>query len=330
MFAMKNRSDYGLHFHRKKTICKVMAAVTAAFLVSISLVFFISRKNRLGNERQEVLEYWENGFFDLAFSASGTALLSKPVDYFFLTLRGFSAYQLGIAQINNADTLSYIDECIWSLRKAMLLKNGQNDGRVFYVLGKAYYYKGPEYADLAVLYLEKARSVLYRAADIPEYLGLAYAALRDYRGSVEAFSQALAPSGAYSSGVAETGSGVDFPGTQPSDVLLLSIARSYMALDELDSAQAYLLRCIEISRDINIRAAARLLAAEILGKNGDTGGAEIQYMAVLEEAGENAEARYQLGELYAAGGDMTRARAEWRRAYRIDPAHAGARIRLGM
>ncbi|MDR1099774.1 MAG: hypothetical protein LBL28_04765 [Treponema sp.] len=326
---MKTRSDYGLHFHRKKTLYKAAAAIAAALLVSGSLVFFIGRKNRLGNERQELLEYWENGFFDLAFSASDAALLSKPMDYFFLTLRGFSAYQLGIAQINNADTLTYIDECIWSLRKAMLLKNGQNDGRVFYVLGKAYYYKGPEYADLAVLYLEKARSVLYRAADIPEYLGLSYAALHDYRGSVEAFSQALTPSEAYFPGEAATG--VDFRGAQePSDVLLLSIARSYMALDELDAAQAYLLRCIEISRDSNIRVAARLLAAEILGKNGDAGGAEIQYVAVLEETGENAEAHYQLGELYAGGGDMTRARAEWRRAYRIDPAHAGVRTRLGM
>ncbi|MDR1279048.1 MAG: hypothetical protein LBK02_09875 [Treponema sp.] len=325
---MKSRSNYGLHFHRKKTIYKAAAAIAAVLVVSSSLVFFISRKNRLGNERQELLEYWESGFFDLAFSASGAALLSKPMDYFFLTLRGFSAYQLGIAQINNADTLAYIDECIWSLRKAMLLKNSQNDGRVFYVLGKAYYYKGPEYADLAVLYLEKARSVLYRAEDIPEYLGLAYAALHDYRGSVEAFSQALTPSAAYSSG--DAGTGVDFGGVQPSDVLLLSIARSYMALDELDAAQAYLLRCIEISRDSNIRVAARLLAAEILGKNGDAGGAELQYMAVLEETGENAEAHYQLGELYAVGGDMTRARAEWRRAYRIDPAHAGVRIRLGM
>jgi Tfp pilus assembly protein PilF len=50
----------------------------------------------------------------------------------------------------------------------------------------------------------------------------------------------------------------------------------------------------------------------------------------MEEGGENAEAHFQLGELYAGGGDSTRARAEWRRAVRIDPAHGPARTRLNM
>jgi tetratricopeptide (TPR) repeat protein len=215
-----------------------------------------------------------------------------------------------------------MDACVWSLRKALLLKNSRNDGRVYYVLGKAYYHKGGGYADLAVLYLEKARELLYRAGDIPEFLGLAYAALRDYRSSVAAFSQALEPSEAE----AGNSSGLSYP----SDMLLLSIARSYMALEDLDAAQPYLLRCVDISRDLNTRVAARLLSAEIFGKKGEAEKAEAQYAAVLEEAGDNAEAHYRLGELYAAGGDTTRARAEWRRAVWIDPAHGGARKRLGI
>jgi tetratricopeptide (TPR) repeat protein len=292
--------------------------------VLCSILLFRGWRNRSGNEKKELLRYWEAGSFDKAFSSSGAALESRPMDYFLLTLHGFSAYQLGIAQINNQDTLSYINDCIWSLRKALLLKNSVNDGRLYYVLGKAYCYKGNGYADLAVAYLEKARAVFYPAEDIAEYLGIAYAALGDYRGSVEAFTQALNPSG-YPEGDGLLGERAD-----PSDLLLLSIARSYRALDEPDSAQAYLLRCIEISRDVHTRAAARLLLGEILGKAGDSGGAEAQYMAVLDEGGENAEARYQLGELYAAGGDITRARAEWRRVVRFDPAHAKARARLGM
>jgi tetratricopeptide (TPR) repeat protein len=322
MPVKRTRSDYGLHIHRTKTIHAAAAVIGVLLVTSVSIPFFIGRWNRSGNERKELLAYWEAGSFDKIFSASGTALASRPMDYFLLTLRGFSAYQLGIAQINNQDTLAYINECIWSLRKALLLKNSRDDGRVYYVLGKAYCYKGNEYADLAVKYLEQARAVLYNARDIPEYLGLAYAAIRDYRGSVEAFAQALnLPS--YVEGGEAGAAG-------PSDALLLSIARSYMALDEPGSAQAYLQRCVEISRDTNTRVTARLLWGEILGKSGDSGGAEAQYMAALDEAGENAEARYQLGELYAAGGDAVRARAEWRRAVQFDPAHVKARSRLGM
>ncbi|MDR0497949.1 MAG: tetratricopeptide repeat protein [Treponema sp.] len=51
-------------------------------------------------------------------------------------------------------------------------------------------------------------------------------------------------------------------------------------------------------------------------------------MKVLEENHENADAHYQLGELYAMEGDTTRARAEWRRALRLDPTHGPARGRL--
>jgi tetratricopeptide (TPR) repeat protein len=238
-----------------------------------------------------------------------------------LTLHGFASYELAIAQINSFDTLKYINDSIASLRKALLSKEGSADARLHYVLGKAYYYKGPSYADLAIRYLEMAREGAWAARDIPEYLGLAYASVRDYRNSVAAFSLALS-SGA--DGDNQTGPG------HPSDLLLLSIARSYTALGEQDSAMAYLARCLESSRDSDIRVTARLLMGDILGKSGDTAAAETQYLSILEEDGENADAHYQLGELYAAGGDTTRARAEWRRAVRIDPAHKPSRTRLNM
>ena len=262
------------------------------------------------NERRQLREFFDSGEFESAYTQSLTMLKGKPLDSFLLTIHGFSAYQLAVAQTNSFDTASYIDDCIWSLRKAKLSRVNQADGRIFYVLGKAYYYKAQGYADLAVHYLEEARSVLFRAADIPEYLGLSYAAVHDYRSSVEAFSIALAND------------------SSPSDLLLLSIAKSYLALDEIEPAKAYLLRCIEISRDFKTTSAARLLFANTLIMTGDMSGAEEEYLKAIEEDGENAETHYQLGELYALEGDLTRARAEWRRAIRINPAHNLARSRL--
>jgi tetratricopeptide (TPR) repeat protein len=153
-----------------------------------------------------------------------------------------------------------------------------------------------------------------------EFLGLSYAAIRDYRSSIAAFARALEPE--------EAGDG-------PSDLLLISIARSYMALGRaqdgtLAPAKPYLLRCVETSRDSTAITTARLLYAEILTEEGNTGEAEIQYQLILDETGGNAEAYYQLGELYAARGDTARARAEWRRAVRLDPVHKKARQRLNM
>jgi tetratricopeptide (TPR) repeat protein len=323
MFTEKNRSNYGIHIHRNKTIHAVAVVIAVVLLVSISVPFMQGFRNRPGGEKKELLRFWEEGSFDQVFSTSKTVLLSNPLDYFMLTIHGFAAYQMGISQINNFDTLAYIDECIWSLRRALLLKDSLHDGRVYYVLGKAYSYKGSDYADLAVKYLEKARALSYNAADISEYLGLAYAATGDYRSSVEAFSRALDPS------APDSGAGIT-ASANTSDLLLVSIARSYMALEEKESARAYLLRCIEISRDSKIRFTARLLLGEILRDSGDLEGAEGQFAGILEEAGENAEARYQLGELYALKGDAAGARAEWRQALRKDPAHAKARARLNM
>jgi len=316
LFNTRARSDYGMRVHRKQTIHAAVIVVLFLVIVSSGAVVFFGWKNKISNERKELLQLWEEANYEDTYARSREKLLNKPMDFFLLTLNGFSAYQLAIAQINDYDTKAYIDECIWSLRKALLCKEGPGDYRIPYVLGKAYYHKGAGYEDLAVEYLENARDGNFETADLPEYLGLAYAAVHDYRNSVAAFSLAL--------NTAEGQAAV------PSDRLLLSIASSYMALEETDSAKAYLMRCVDISRDAAIKIAARLLLGEIYGKEGDNKSAEAHYLTILEEHGENAEAHFQLGELYAAEGDATKARAEWRKAVRIDPAHRSARTRLSL
>jgi tetratricopeptide (TPR) repeat protein len=162
-------------------------------------------------------------------------------------------------------------------------------------------------------------------------LGLAYAAIHDYRSSVEAFSLALSADS--EAAAEEDGAGPILSGKAPSDLLLLAIAQSYMALEDqasADMAKAYLVRCVETTRDSQIKIKARLLLGLLFRKSGAVSQAEEQYLKLLEESGENAEGHFQLGELYAAGGDSIKARAEWRRAVRIDPAHRAARQRLNM
>ena len=322
MFTGRSASVYGTGFKRKQIFQRaLLAAIIIIFLSLLPAVYFkLKARAGSGSERSDLQGLFEAHAYETAYTKCGEMLKEKPLDLFLLTMYGFSAYQLAIAQINNSDILGYIDDCIWSLRKAMLLREGSSDGRIFYVLGKAYYYKGSGYADLAVRYLEKARTAAYKAGDIPEYLGLAYAALGDYRSSVSAFSLALTEEG---DGVAGTENG-------SSDVLLLSIAKSYLALDEYESAKAYLIRCLDVSKDSKTLAAAGLLLGGTLLKAGDSSGAETEYLKVIEENGENAEAHYQLGELYALGGDTTRARSEWRRAVRIDPTYGPARSRLNL
>jgi len=312
MLHSKTLSSYGRHIYILKRIRNFGIIFFSISLIVLS-VFIVSHiKNSSKNERKELTRIWNEGDYEKAYNISKTALQEKPVDYFLLTINGFSAYQMAIAQINSQNTLNYINECIFSLRKALLHKEAAKDGRVFYVLGKAYGYKGNEYADLAVKYLEMANHLSYDAYDIPEYLGLAYAAYGDYRSSVEAFTRAFVP------------------GKQPSDNLLLSISRSYIAMEEYNMALGYLNRCIDFSADSKSVVLSRFMLAEIYRNNNDYENAEKQYLSIINDSGENAEVHYQLGELYNMKGDATRARSEWRTAYRQDPAHAKARARLNI
>ncbi|MCL2185111.1 MAG: tetratricopeptide repeat protein [Treponema sp.] len=265
-------------------------------------------RSGISNEKKELMRVWNEGDYESAYNITSNLLLEKPMDFFLLSVNGFSAFQLGISQINKQNMLLYIDNCIFSLRKA-LIKN-ENDGQVNYVLGKAYRYKGPEYADLTVKYLEIADKLAYNAVDIPEYLGLAYAMYGDYRSSVEAFSRAFVPNQTLS------------------DNLLLSIARSYMEMKEFDMAGSYLQQCVRNSQDSKSIIIARFMLAEIYTNIKLFNEAEKQYMTIINETGENADVRFQLGELFLQQGDTTRARAEWRNAIRQDPLHAGARSRL--
>jgi tetratricopeptide (TPR) repeat protein len=292
------------------TIALLVAGIITAAVIQNAGKF----KGSVRGERRDLLQVWESGSFDEVFSQSQAALVSRPMDYFLLTLRGFSAYQLGISQINSLNAAQYFEDCIKSLRKAMLLKNSLNDGRLYYVLGKAYCYRGESSADLSVKYLEKARDLSYRAADIPEYLGIAYASIGDYRNSVAAFAEALDP---------DLGMGISGP-------LLLSIARLYIALEDYRQARAYLQRCIDISPDSRAIRSASLLLSDVLRMSGDYSGARQQLMDILEDEDNNAEAHYQLGELYSLQGDLVRARAAWRLALRADPAHQKARTRLSI
>ncbi|MCL2833007.1 MAG: hypothetical protein FWD78_07550 [Treponema sp.] len=306
----QSKSTYKVNQRRGWIFLRIIFLFVLVILVSVLTITVINLRQKEGPDKKDLLQMWSAGSYEDIYKLSGEQLLRKPLDNFLLTIHGFAAYQIAIAQIDNFSMLSYIDNCIWSLRKALLSKDAKTDGSLFYVLGKAYYYKGAPYSDLAIKYLEKADETGYRENDIPEYLGLAYINIKDYRSSVAAFANALK--------------------TSISDVLLLSIANSYIALGEDDAAYAYLTRCAEISKDSGMIFSARLSMGDIQLRRGDYNGAEEQFITVNNDSGGNADACYRLGELYNSRGETVRARAEWRRAVQIDPAYMPARARLNM
>jgi tetratricopeptide (TPR) repeat protein len=287
--------------------------VSTAILFLAGVPFFAKLPRVFADEKKAIQTLWENAAYRETFNISEEMLKDSPLDYDFLVLRGFSAYQLSLSQITEADKQVYIDMSIRDLRKALVVKSTDKDGLIFYVLGKAYYCKGANFADLAVKFLEQSKKIQWeqdRAMDMSEWLGLAYAALHDYPSSADTFTEAL---------------NVRQP---PSDLLLLAIAQSYMQFDS-DMAVSYLKLCINTSKDYKAVVQARLLLGRIF-EQGDIQAAKEQYTEILTSIGENAESRYRLGEIYAKENDLIRARAEWRKAINADPTHGPSRERLSI
>lgn len=306
------QSTYSKQWALKKIVRITIGAALVLFLVGSSVLFVTRWRKTIATERTYMYELWtQNAYADL-LTYLKKKLEKQPLDTFNLSVYGFTAYQMAMSQPNDQDMQTYLDECIWALRKITTVNN-KKDPAVLYVLGKAYYYKGPSYADLAVTYLEEAQKVHAPFKDISEYLGMAYASIKDYRSSIAALSQVLEQTNHSPSSF---------------DLVLLAIARSYLNLENYDQAEAYLLRCIENSQDDIVIEKARYELALLYQKKAERDKAIEQCLAILALNEENPQAHFLLGDLYAEAGDLIRARSEWRRTLRIAPDHALARARL--
>lgn len=306
------RTGYGKTIQRRRAVRVAVSVAIAALLVGT--VVFLARSGLLSwgreNDPDQALKLWNSGEWRACYDEAGVALEKHALDAFWLTLRGFSAYQLAADQVAPEQAAPYLEDAVFSLRKALITGPSKMEGRVRYVLGKAYYQRGRYYADQALTELEQARNLGYEASDLDEQLGLAAAELGRYRDSIVYLSRSL--------------------GEAPSDLLLLAIARSYAALEEYASAEAYYRRCIDDTKDSDVEAGARVALSSALIAQGRLDDAEAALLPVLESDASNVDALMELGDLYAKKGDSVKARAEWRRVVKIDPANVRARARLSM
>ncbi len=307
-----SRTGYGKTIQRKRMV-RVAAFAAVAVAVGVGafiplrtgIIHFVRRDNP-----DQALAKWEQKDWKGCYDDAGDVLASRPLDPYWLTLRGFSAYQLASDQVASDQASALLEDSVFSLRKALIVGSGKMEARIRYVLGKAYFQRGRYYADSAIQELSKARDLGFEASDLDEHLGLAAAELGEYRDSIVYLSRSLTSS--------------------PSDLLLLAIARSYSELDEYGSAEAYYRRCIEATKDFDIEVGARISLSATLRALNRLDDAEAVLKPVLDANAENVDALFEMGELFAKKGDAVRARAEWRKIVRIDPANSRARARLSM
>jgi tetratricopeptide (TPR) repeat protein len=300
---------------RKKRLIIALVSLTIVALAAV-IVHQLSSRNahtqtRAGKviPKREILADWNLHKWGDVRSKSAASSAVDPLDTFYLTFRGLAAFYEGIELPEGEERTGLIDECIVSLRKAMVI-GGKLPllPQVQYVLGKAYYEKGDYYMDEAAAFIESAGASGYKAKDSSEYLALAYSRLGEKAKAVSAFETALANNR-----------------TVP---LLLAAAKACIDASETTKAEALLLEAISSGGDDVAVENGLFLLGDIYRSRGDFDRAIAQYSRVLEKNPDSAEAHYRLGLIWQSKGDPIKARAEWRKAVSIDPMHAASRQKL--
>ncbi len=251
---------------------------------------------------------WREYDYSGVYEASRQILETNPFHNTALTYCGYACFYLAVSQLENAPAQNFLDEAINCMRVALYSARRSLVPQLEYMLGKAYFYKNTVssyyYADLAVKYLSAARRDGYEAADIPEYLGLSYAALGMTMESIAAFTEALL--------------------VRESDSLLLSIAEQYYKTGQTAAAKQYLFQVAGRCTDDDILLKSRNLLGAIYTDEQDYEAARGEFETILKKNQNYADAYYGLGVIYEKQGDLVKARAEWRKALRIQPNHPDA------
>ncbi|MDD5789615.1 MAG: tetratricopeptide repeat protein [Spirochaetia bacterium] len=283
-------------------LCCVLFISAATFFIHR----FIETRVYQGNSLTHLAEEWKKFDYRSVYDISAAILKDTAFNNRALTYHGYSAFYLAIASVEPSETQALLDEAIINLRLALQNAKPSLVPQLEYMLGKAYFYKNSAsnyhyYADLAVLYLNRALKDGYEADDIPEYLGLSYASLGMTMESISAFTKALL--------------------TRESDLLLLSIAEQYYNAGQFAAAEQYLFRISKECRDEKITVKSHLILGKIYTEQKKFSEAEKEFEAILEKNENSADALYGLGVIYENLGELIKARSYWRKALKVQVNH---------
>lgn len=301
----------GSNIVRKKS--RLVPFLIIAFFISLTVVSAVvitvrTVHRHLSNTPSVValIEKWKTYDYPSIYEVSRQILQDRPYDGTVLIYHGYASFYLAVAQTDTSLAQGYLDEAISSMRIALYKAGKQVRPQIEYMLGKAYFYKNTitsyYYADLALKYLTLAKEHGYKADDAAEYRGLCYAALGNYMESIAAFTESLL--------------------VRESDSLLLSIAEQYYKAGQATAAKQYLFRIKNESSDDDLVLKSMNLLGTIYIDEKNYDEARREFEGILKKNQNSADAFYGLGVIYEKQGDLVKARAEWRKALRVQVNHS--------
>ena len=284
--------------------------IAAAIVIGL-LFFFIGLQNRtvhlpFSDEGVSYSEMWEKKQYSQIIEYGSAVLEKNPMDRNTLIFTGYAYFYQGISILDMEERNSCMEKAVVLLRRA-LLTDGKENADVMYVLGKAYYHLGYYYCDLAVKYLDAALQKGCDSKDIYEYLGLAYSKLDMSDHAVENFEKSLE--------------------VNPSDLLVLTLAQEYIKAGNMEKAGYYIDKAGSADNAVLKEKRLILQGQCYLGLKEYDKALE-SFSKVLDLNPGSADAYYYTGEVYEAKGDLQKAKAQWRKAYNLNPDHHKSKLKL--
>ena len=297
---------------KRRIVLKLFIFVFIVGVLSVAAYFLksiIETKKHSSTPLTVLYDEWNNKNYKIVHETASQFLETDRFNKTALMFQGYAAFYLAVASTDNANAQELLDEAINDIR--IVLQDAKTTAvpQLEYMLGKSYFYKNVlssyhYYSDLAIEHLLASKNYGYEADDIPEYLGLSYSALGRLQESIAAFTEALS--------------------VRESDVLLMSIAEQYYKSGQPKTAVQYLFRVNSVSQNEELILRSQTLLGQIYIDDEKYEDARKIFEAILEKEPNSADAYYGLGVTYEKEGDLVKARAEWRKALRIQVNHAGA------
>ena len=184
---------------KSKAVPRLLISLAILLFVSVLSFFtirFFNSPERNKTSKAYIYKKWAENDYKAVYDACTEKLKIHPYNNLALTFKGYSGFYLSVSQIDSSLAREYLDDSIFNLRVALQTARKSLVPQLSYMLGKCYFYKNSlssyyYYSDLAIRYLEEARTLGYKSDDIYEYLGLCYASLGKTSESIASFTEAL-------------------------------------------------------------------------------------------------------------------------------------------
>lgn len=292
----------------KITAAVVIPVAAAVFIVlGLTLGWFsewFKKDERLNGDYETLFSEKK---YDLVMDVTSEILTKDPFDKKALIYDGFANYYHAIQLNSFEEQLTYLDRAALSLRKVRVLDENRLTGKIDYFLGRIYYMKGTFYLDESIVYFRSSLDLGYKDHKNETYyfLGMAFSRIGMFDESLNWLKKVEGDS----------------------DVSNLLIAITYyhqknypLAMESLDMIRSQ-------TKDDKVKLSCDFWKAKTYLEQNRYEEAIRLYNEILEEV-DSADAHYNLGLVYKKMNNIIQARAEWRKAIKLQPTHMGALMEL--